>query len=128
MRLILRLPPSVNHMYVNGRMGHRLTRVLSGSAKSWVKDAVEKTKIWIEENKWELANGKTIVYLWYYFPDFRRRDTHNTLKILLDALEEGGIYQDDRYALPRIMDYEVDKDNARIEIEFKTKENEDGIK
>ena len=118
MRLKLSLPPSVNHMYVNGRMGHRLTRILSKSAKQWFSRASEQTKEWITETDWKVSNSKTIVKLWYYFPDYRRRDTHNTLKILLDALEEGGIYVDDKYALPQIMDYEVDKEEPRIEIEF----------
>lgn len=117
-RLILMLPPSVNHMYVNGRIGHRLSRILSSSAKHWMKSAVETTQKWREFNDWKTQNDKTIVYLWYYFPDHRRRDTHNTLKILMDALEEAGIYEDDKYALPRIMDYVVNKDNPRIEIEF----------
>jgi crossover junction endodeoxyribonuclease RusA len=114
-------------MYVNGRIGHRLSRVLSSSAKHWLKDAVEKTKIWKEETGWETCYNKTIVYAWFYFPDHRRRDTHNTLKILLDALQDGGIYDDDKYALPRIMDYTVDKSQPRVELEFKIFSDEEKL-
>jgi hypothetical protein len=42
-RLKLTLPPSVNHMYINGRIGHRLSRILSKSAKMWFEDTVLKT-------------------------------------------------------------------------------------
>jgi len=118
MRLKLRLPPSVNHMYVNARMGRRLSKVLSNSAKVWFQDAVILTTKWRIENRWETSQYKTIVKLWYYFPDHRRRDTHNTLKILMDALEHGGIYIDDKWALPQIINFEIDKMNPRVEIEF----------
>lgn len=124
MKLILRLPPSVNHMYINGRIGHRLTRILSKSAKSWFEDAIITTRVWKQKNDWQTCQYKTVVKLWYYFPDHRRRDTHNTLKILMDALEDAGIYVDDRWALPRIMDFEVDKANPRVEMEFEIVEEQ----
>ena len=118
MRLTLRIPPSVNHMYVNARFGRRVAKILSQAAKQWFEQAVIQTKIWKISNSWQTQNDKTVVNIWFYLPDNRRRDTHNSLKILMDALQDGGIYEDDRYAMPRIMDYEIDKDNPRIEIEF----------
>ena len=117
-RLKLTLPPSVNHMYINGRIGHRLSRILSKSAKMWFEDTVIKTAEWKNKNDWKTAHHKTIVRLWYYFPDYRRRDTHNTIKILMDALEDAQIHVDDRWALPQIQDFEIDKTNPRVEIEF----------
>jgi len=66
------------------------------------------------------VDSKTIVRLWFYYPDRRRRDAHNGLKILMDAFEDAGIYTDDRYALPRIMDYAIDREDPRLEIEFET--------
>jgi crossover junction endodeoxyribonuclease RusA len=105
-------------MYVNGRIGHRLTRILSKSAKSWFDETVVKTTIWRKEANWETSQYKTIVKLWYYFPDHRRRDTHNTLKILMDALESAQIYVDDKWAMPQIMDFEIDRMNPRVEMEF----------
>lgn len=105
-------------MYVIVKIGRRFVKVLSKSAKSWFEDAVILTGVWRQKNKWQTCQYKTIVNLWYYFPDRRIRDTHNTLKILLDALEDGEIYVNDRWALPRIMDFEIDKKNPRVEIEF----------
>jgi crossover junction endodeoxyribonuclease RusA len=117
-RLKLTLPPSVNHMYINGRIGHRLSRILSKSAKMWFEETVIKASDWRVKNEWSTAHHKTIVKLWYYFPDYRRRDTHNTIKILMDALEDAQIYVDDRWALPQIQDFEIDKVSPRVEIEF----------
>jgi len=42
----------------------------------------------------------------------------------MDALEDAGIYVDDRWALPRIMDFEVDKANPRVEMEFEIVEEQ----
>lgn len=109
--------PSVNHMYQNTG-GKRRMKVLKPKAKAWFDETTLLANLWRTKNKWPTANGKVIVRLWYYFPDARRRDTHNTLKALLDALENGLIYEDDKLALPRIMDYEIDRKNPRIEIEF----------
>jgi crossover junction endodeoxyribonuclease RusA len=110
--------PSVNHMYQNAKVGRRTIKVLKPKARAWFEETTLHANLWRTKNKWPTANGKVIVRLWYYFPDARRRDTHNTLKALLDALEDGLIYEDDKLALPRIMDYEIDRKNPRIEIEF----------
>lgn len=119
MRLILPgLTPSVNHMYRNARFGPRSIKVLSKDSKIWFESTVTQAVSWRKSNKWNTAEGKVIVRIWFYFPDRRKRDTHNGLKILLDALEDAKIYENDRYALPRIMDFEVDRENPRIEIEF----------
>ena len=36
----------------------------------------------------------------------------------MDALEDAQIYVDDRWALPQIQDFEIDKVSPRVEIEF----------
>ncbi|MEC0088883.1 RusA family crossover junction endodeoxyribonuclease, partial [Paenibacillus larvae] len=109
-RLVLEgLVPSVNHMYRNAYKGKRAIRVLSKEAQEWYEETVILASDWRKKNGWETASGKVIVRLWFYFPDRRRRDTHNQLKILLDALEDACIYTDDKYALPHIMDYGIDR-------------------
>lgn len=110
--------PSVNHMYQNADVGGRRIKVLNEVAQAWFDETTVRANNWRIKNKWSTTTGKVIVRLWYFFPDKRRRDTHNTLKALLDALEAGRIYEDDKLALPRIMDYEIDRKNPRIEIEF----------
>lgn len=117
-KLVLTLPPSVNHMYINGRIGHRLSRILSDSSKMWMQENALKTNLWRNKNGWQTSQYKTVVKLWFYFPDHRRRDTHNSLKILMDTLEKAQIFVDDKYALPQIIDYSIDKKNPRVEMEF----------
>ncbi|OAB36991.1 endodeoxyribonuclease RusA [Paenibacillus macquariensis subsp. defensor] len=110
--------PSVNHMYKNVKVGRRSMKVLSPVAQKWVNDTITQAIVWRNKNEWSTSKGKVIVRLWFYFPDKRKRDTHNGLKALLDALEDALIYENDRYALPWVMDFETDKANPRIEIEF----------
>ncbi|WP_059050014.1 RusA family crossover junction endodeoxyribonuclease [Paenibacillus senegalimassiliensis] len=110
--------PSVNHMYNNAYVKGRRMKVIKKSAKEWLEDATFRSIQWRMENKWPTASGKVAVRLWFFLPDKRRRDTHNGLKGLLDALEDGGIYADDKLALPQVMDFSVDRNNPRIEIEF----------
>ena len=112
------VPPSVNHMYVNGHKGRR---VLTAVAETWKTDITVRAIEWRRKNNWKTAKGKTIVRLWYFWPDNRKRDTHNTLKLMLDCFEDALIYTNDKYALPQVMDYDVDRENPRVEVEFEVK-------
>lgn len=114
--------PSVNHMYKAIRIKGHASRALTDEAKVWMTDIIIQTIAWKNKTKWKTAEGKVFIRLWYYFPDHRKRDTHNTLKLLLDCFEDAGIYSNDRYALPQIMDFEIDKANPRVEIQFEVKE------
>jgi len=74
--------------------------------------------MFVKKNKKFPDKTKIICKMWYFFPDNRRRDTHNTFKILFDAIEKGGLYKDDKYVMPWVMDFTVDRDNPRLEMEF----------
>lgn len=114
------LPPSVNHMYVRRRMKcGKVINALTNEAKAWVDEATICAKLAANKAQWDcVANGtKVIVNLWFYWPDLHRRDTHNSIKAMLDAWE-GVVYENDQYALPRIMDWQIDKQNPRIEAEI----------
>jgi crossover junction endodeoxyribonuclease RusA len=117
--LILKMPPSVNHMYINAKIRGRNMRILNKYANEWYKEALEKTLAYVEESGWETAEEKVILELYFYYPNARLRDSHNTLKILLDLLERGRIYTNDKYALPRVMDFTLDKAHPRVEIFLK---------
>jgi crossover junction endodeoxyribonuclease RusA len=116
--LVLKLPPSVNHMYVTAKIRGRNIRVLRKHANDWFNEALEKVRQYIIEEKWEMKSQKIILEIYLYYPNLKTRDSHNMLKILLDVLERGGIYSNDKYALPRIMDFTLDKSHPRIEIFF----------
>jgi crossover junction endodeoxyribonuclease RusA len=116
--LILKLPPSVNHMYVNAKIRGRNIRVMKKHAHDWFSESLEKTLQYISETGWQKTDQKTIVEIFFYYPNYKLRDSHNTLKILLDVLERGGIYTNDKFALPRVMDFTLDRSYPRIEIFF----------
>lgn len=109
-RLIFPIPPSVNHCYL--RRGSNTFK--SDEAKAWIKEAKWLAKTWW--NKPQRIN-KTIMKIWVFWNDGRRRDCDNILKLVQDSLT-GIVWVDDYYCLPRVMDWQVDKGNGRIEIEI----------
>ena len=109
----LPIPPSVNHMYQNAGRGRRLTT----SAVKYIKTAQDIAKKAVKEQGWQKDKDKVwyVMDLYFYFPDKRVRDSHNTLKILTDCLE-GLLFKNDYFLLPRIQTVVLDRDNPRVEI------------
>jgi len=108
------VPPSVNAIYYNTRGGgRRLTKV----AEHYIRDARALINEAIYDQSWEMQKKGVWLYidLVFYFPDRRRRDSHNCLKVLLDTLESI-VYQDDMYVMPRIQSVEYDKEDPRVEM------------
>ena len=92
--------------------------VIKREAEQWMTLAAAKARVAANSCGWECASlgTKVVVRLWFWWPNGQRRDTHNTLKGVLDAWE-GVLYEDDKDVLPRIMDFGVDRKNPRIEVE-----------
>ena len=110
------VPPSINHMYVNvGRGSKRLTQ----QAKDFIRDSQNAARIAMKNCgcKKDKESVWYVMDLYFYFPDKRIRDSHNTLKILTDSLE-GLIFSNDYFLLPRIQYVCLDRDNPRLEIIF----------
>jgi crossover junction endodeoxyribonuclease RusA len=126
-RLILPLPPSVNHMYRNVTLptGRRI-RVVDTQGKQWEKDATILASQWVHKGPWKPPDPgvKVALKLWYWWPSKRRMDTHNRSKLLCDTLE-GILYPDDRWVLVQEQNFEVDKGNPRVEIELEVKGEEE---
>lgn len=120
---ILDIPPSINHMYVNTYGGGKR---LSKTAEQYFA----KSKALIEEaithQKWTYKYQSEWLYLDldFYFPDRRKRDSHNCLKILLDLLE-GSLFENDYYVMPRINLVEYDVDFPRVEMKMYRQTEED---
>lgn len=109
------IPPSVNHCYWYHGNRKQRTKVatsycdgITRTVQHLIKDGTEPFR----------EKEKVRCKMWFYFPDARNRDTHNTLKLLLDAIEAGGLYHNDRYVLITIVDFDVDKINPRVELEM----------
>lgn len=113
-RITLGVPTSVNSMYVNGPRG---SRRLSSEAERYVVNAKGLINLAVEEQAWVKPRKGVWLYadMVFYFKDRRIRDSHNSLKLLMDVLQ-GKVYANDYNVLPRIMSVEYDKDNPRVEI------------
>ena len=109
--------PSVNHMYEDKWIRGRKYRVHSKDAEVWMYSVSLLAKQQAKQIGWQMAQKgeKVVVELRIFHPDHKQRDADNMFKALQDALE-GVVYEDDRYALPRVMDIQVDKGNPRIEV------------
>ncbi len=111
--LILPLPPSLNHSYVTTRHGKRIMTERCRNYKEEMKyrivGLVRKPHAMLESISFN-----------FYFPDYRRRDTDNLLKILKDCLK-GTLVEDDCWrCLPKeYIESRLDKHNPRVEIFWK---------
>lgn len=111
------LYPSANHIYMNTRHGRKLAPIAEQKLEQWRWLA----SVWAKENRWQITcNQKVIIRLYFFLNDRRKKDTHNTKKLLLDAMQ-GVIYDDDYYVLDQTIDFEIDRTNPRIEIEVEVK-------
>ena len=105
--------PSMNNVYRNIS---KYRRILMPEGKRWKLLVQTNAKIIANMNEWKLsANEKLVMELVFYWPDKRRRDCDNQLKLLCDTLQ-GVLYEDDRWILPRVIDFKIDKKNPRVSI------------
>ena len=117
----LPLPPSVNHMYQAAGRGRRLTK----QAMEYIRTAQDTVKKAIRKQGWKKDKDHVwyVMDLYYYFPDKRIRDSHNTLKLLTDCLE-GLLYKNDYFLLPRIQYVCLDRSNPRLGIIYYPQEGD----
>jgi crossover junction endodeoxyribonuclease RusA len=114
-KLVLPLGISVNAMYLMNRK-----RGLTKKAKQWFLTAQYIARCECEKQGWEMDKGS----VWYnadinfYFGDKVKKDSHNYLKLMLDALE-GIIYNNDYFIKPKINIVELDRKRPRVEITIK---------
>lgn len=110
-------------MYFTTKYGKRIR---TAKAKAWFEAAEELTRKAIENQGWKKTEGqKVVVNVLTMWGDNRRRDTNNLSKSLADMLEHAGVYDDDRYALMRYIDFGVDKENPRVEMVIRPFTNKD---
>jgi crossover junction endodeoxyribonuclease RusA len=70
------------------------------------------------KQKWIFSSKEKIVMeLSIFWPDKRRRDADNIIKIIQDSLS-GVLYEDDKWVLPRVMNWQVDKEDPRVEVKL----------
>ncbi len=94
-------------------------RIRSDATKQYMRDARWVAIDWRNKTGWRIPDKheKIIVRIWIFWPNARRRDADNAMKILLDSLT-GVLYDDDRQVMPRVMDMRIDRENPRVEVEL----------
>lgn len=114
--LTIPFPPSQNHMYFTAKNGMRILRT---EAKKVFNIIRQKSIDAVREQGWkrELEGIWYRVEMKFYMPDKRKRDSHNTFKIMFDAMEDV-IYPDDYYILPTVKSVDIDRNNPRVEIKI----------
>ena len=120
LRFRVPVPPSVNHSHrtYTTKTGRRM-RVPTKQAGDWTAQARDAAYVAAKASGWVCPCGeKVIVELTVYWPYRRRRDTNNCHKLLCDAIE-GIAFDDDRWALVRDLDFDVDRDDPRVEVAVK---------
>jgi crossover junction endodeoxyribonuclease RusA len=128
LRLAVALPPSVNHSHKNALRRSRRTgrlytaQVPTGHTLAWRAAAYHAARRAIMAARWHpIVEGKVVVELTYFWPDRRRRDTHNRIKELMDALQVAGAFANDCQALARELDFRIDVERPRVEVAIRRK-------
>ena len=110
--MVLPPVPSVNALYFTTKFGKRIR---TAKAKEWFSNAEHIISNAMEVQGWETTeNTKVVIDILTYWPDRRKRDVDNQGKAIFDALEHAGVFDNDRWALPRYIDFVVDKENPRV--------------
>lgn len=121
LKLILPLPPSVNHQYatVDGK------RVLSWEAKRYKQKTIERLKRiaargWIPKEWLEALRSSYLSLSFdFYFKTSLRRDLDGGLKIAQDALCQAFMINDNR-VVQALLNKRIDPQNPRLEVEVKS--------
>lgn len=111
-----------NHMYIIAKRGKRTVPIIRPEAKTWYELAAWKAKEWAQETGWKMPPKETqvIMEIWYFFKDNKHPDAGNLHKALGD-FHHGIIVEDDKKLLWRDVEIEIDRENPRIELEFRIK-------
>jgi crossover junction endodeoxyribonuclease RusA len=117
----LTLPPSVNHAYMTGRRSSK--RIMTPRSREWMEYAQAQLSASIERHGWTTLREKAVLELDFFFPDARKRDTHNYLKLLCDAVERAGVVENDCFLLPRVNNYVIEKGVSEVQMRIYAKKS-----
>lgn len=110
--------PTWNHLYI--RRGNAV--ILDDWVAKHVEIMTNLTKEWIEKTGWvKTENRKVIVNCTIFWNDARQKDAHNVTKLHMDVFNDL-IYDDDSNALLRVIDFDIDIEDPRIEFTFEAGE------
>lgn len=107
------IPPSVNKLYatVNGR------RVLSKAGREYKHEVGWLARAAVQVQRFDFApDDRLALHITIHFPDRRRCDLSNRIKVLEDGLAEAVGFDDQRIDDLHIVRGAVDRDRPRVEI------------
>ena len=109
--LTLPLPPSTNKRLLcfRGRF------ILSSEARQWLEEAHLIVWVFCKNNKITPIGVYFHLDLAFFVPR-SNSDSHNYLKLLMDALEQGGLVVNDKFIMPRIQNVKIDNKRPRVEM------------
>jgi len=112
MKLILPLPPSLNHAYITTKKGKR---IMTSECRNYKEAMHLQIKSLIRKPFKHLR----LIRYYFYWPDNRRRDVDNALKILRDTFK-GSLVVDDswQFISCECINSSIDRKNPRVEIEY----------
>ena len=112
--LVLKLPPSLNSAFRNVKINLRIPTL---KAKEWTRESILITKREIFKQSWIKTDKKTVMEIRFFWKDKRKHDCDNYLKVMNDSFN-GLIWIDDSQCLPRVIDFQIDPKNPRVELSF----------
>ena len=107
-------PQSSNAIWGKSRGG----MFMKPKASAFLQEAIVKLKLEKNLKWWETFTGKLVVEYSVRHPDNREHDCDNLFKQIGDAIEKSGIVMNDRWLLPRCIDFCVDKENPGVEVKI----------
>ena len=115
--LFLPLCPSTNARMRPVRMGRLCRDILTSEARDYIQSVGLALKLWARAEKFRAIDAYAWVDLWFILPR-RDCDVHNYGKVLVDALETGGIVTNDKYIRPRVMGIWHDVKNPQVVVKL----------
>lgn len=113
LKFILPLGVSINKLYSFFKGKHTMT----SAGHKYIRDVVPVLENAIAHQEWDMAKKGEwcIVKPTYYFPDRKKRDSHNYIKLMMDVLE-GLVFENDQFTIVQEQYVYLDRDFPRIEI------------
>jgi Holliday junction resolvase RusA-like endonuclease len=114
--IIDNIPPSDNLVYRKGNARNRFAMYLTVEGKAW------KEEIALRTNKYTPIDKQVEVRIEITFPNRRRCDVQNRIKLTLDALQ-GNVYKDDSQVVDLRLIKKYKKGIKKTIIEWRESEN-----
>ena len=121
---VVDIPPTTNHLYssidyFDAKSGkHRCRRVLSAAGRNYKEAIGWQVKMIARNKEWEYSGGRMHFEIGIAFPDRRRRDITNRVKVLEDGIAEALGFDDfvvDSFHITRLPN---DNTNPHVRVLF----------